>query len=108
MATSLAAREAVWLHKLLAGLFGQIPEPTMIHCDNQSCVQMSMNPVFHDNSKHIEIRYHFIRDMVQKGAVELQYIPTNDQTADVLTNTLPRVQFEYFHGTWSRRERIPP
>ena len=59
---------------------------------------MSVNPVFHDKSKHIEIRYHFIRDMVQKGAVELQYIPTDDQTADVLTKPLPRVKFEYFRG----------
>ena len=78
MAASSPAREVVWLRKLLAGLFGQIPEPTMIQCDNQSCVQMSVNPVFHDKSKHIDIRYHFICDMVQKGAVELQYISTDD------------------------------
>ena len=70
----------------------------MIHCDNQSCVQMSVNPVFHDKSKHIEIRHHFIHDMVQKGAVDLQYISTDDQTADVLTKPLPRVKFEYFCG----------
>ena len=59
-------------------------------------MQMSVNPVFHDKSKYIEIPYHFIRELVQKGAVELQYIPTNDQTADVLTKPLPRVKFEYF------------
>ena len=70
----------------------------MIHCDNQSCVQMSVNLAFHDKSKHIEIRYHFIRDMVQKGAVALQYISTDDQTADLLTKPLHRVKFEYFHG----------
>ena len=78
----------------------------MIHCDNQSCVQMSVNPVFHDKSKHIEIRYHFIRDMVQKGAVKLQYIPTNDQTAYVLTKPLPRVKFEYFHERLGVEENI--
>ena len=50
----------------------------MIHCDNYICVQMSVNPAFDDKSKHIEIRYHFIRDMVQKGAVELQYILIDD------------------------------
>ena len=50
----------------------------MIHCDNQSCVQMLVNPVFHDKSKHTEIQYHFIHDMVQKVAVELQYILTDD------------------------------
>ena len=70
----------------------------MSHCDNKSCLQMSFNPIFHDMSKNIEIWYHFICDMVQKGAVELQYISTDDQTADVLTKPLPRVKFEYFHG----------
>ena len=52
-------------------------------------VQISVNHVFHEKSKHIEIRYHFIRDMVQKGVVELQYIPTDYQTVDVLTKPLP-------------------
>ena len=58
---------------------------------------MSVNLVFHDKSKHIEIWYHFIYDIVQKGAVELQYISTNEQIVDVLTRPLPRVKFEYFH-----------
>ena len=67
---------------------------------------MLVNPVFHDKSKHIEIRYHFIRDMVQKGVVKLQYISTNDQTADVLTNSLPRVKFEYFRRRLGVEENI--
>ena len=98
MHASSTTREVVWLRKLLAELFGQILEPTVIHHDNQSCVQMSVSPVFHDKSKHIEIRYHFIRDMVQKGTVELQHIPTDDQTVDVLTKPLPTMKFEYFCG----------
>jgi hypothetical protein len=57
---SVASRKAVWLRKLLAGLFDQELETTLIHCDNQSCVKLSDNPVFHDRSKHIEIKYHFI------------------------------------------------
>jgi hypothetical protein len=68
----------------------------LIHCDNQSCVKLSENPVFHDRSKHIEIKYHFIRDMVQKGAVKLQYISTDEQIADILTKPLSKVKFEYF------------
>ena len=86
MAANTVAREAVWLQKLLARLFGQIPGPTVIHCDNQSCIQMSVNPVFHDKTKHIEIQYHYIHDMVQKGVIELQYVSIDDQTADILTN----------------------
>jgi hypothetical protein len=47
----------------------------VIYCDNQSCIKLFENLVFHDKSKHMEIGYHFIRDRVQKGVVKLQYIP---------------------------------
>ena len=57
---------------------------------------MSKNPMFHDKSKHIEIKYRYIRDMVQRGAVKLQYVVTNEQIADVLTKPLAIVKFEYF------------
>jgi hypothetical protein len=50
----------------------------VIHCDNQSCIKFYENPVFHDRSKHIEIRYHFIRDWVKRGAVHLEYIFTDE------------------------------
>ena len=52
--------------------------------------------MFHDKSKHIEIKYHYIRDMVQRGAVRLQYVATDEQIADVLTKPLARLKFEYF------------
>ena len=55
IAACMATREAVWLRKLLAGLFGHMLELTMIHCDNQSCVQMSVNPVHHHQTKHVEM-----------------------------------------------------
>jgi hypothetical protein len=70
--------EAIWLRKLLAGLFDLEMEATTILCDNQSCIKMTENPVFHDRSKHIEIRYHYICDMVQRGSLKLQYISTNE------------------------------
>ena len=57
---------------------------------------MSKNPVFHDKSKHIEIKYHYIGDMVQRVAVKLQYVVTDEQIADVLTKALAKVKFEYF------------
>ena len=55
MATSQAACEAMWMRKILVGLFGQQMDPTVIYCDNQSCIKLSENPVFHDRSKHIDI-----------------------------------------------------
>ena len=52
--------------------------------------------MFYDKSKHTEIRYHNIRDMVQKGVVKLKYVPIEEQVADVLTKPLSRVKFKYF------------
>ena len=95
MAASLAACEAIWMRKILFGLFGSHLDPTVIHCDNQSCIKLSINPVFHDRSKHIDIRYHHIRDCVQQKIVLLQYIPTEDQVADILTKAFTRRKFEY-------------
>ena len=57
---------------------------------------MFENPVFHDKSKHIEIKYHYIKDMVQRGAVKLHYVVTDEQIADVLTKPLGQVKFECF------------
>ena len=94
IATCMAAREAVWLWKLLVGLFGQRLEPTVIHCDKQSCVKM--NPIQHDKTKHVEMKYHYVREMVQRRAVELWYVPTDEQIADVLTKPLGRGKFVYF------------
>jgi hypothetical protein len=85
IALSMTVREAVWLHKLLADLFEHVLDSTIIHYGNQSCVKISDNPVFHDKSNHIEIKYHFIRDMVQRKEVLVQYLPTDEQVADVLT-----------------------
>jgi hypothetical protein len=71
-------------------------EATVILCDNQSCIKMKENAMFHDKSKHIEIRYHYIRDMVQRGAIKLQYVSTDEKVADVLTKPLSHVKFEHF------------
>jgi hypothetical protein len=96
MAASQASFEALWLRKMLVGLFGVQLRPTMIYCDHQSCNKLSENPVFHDQSKHIKIRYHFIRDYVQRGVVELQYISTEEQVADILTKALNMGKFVFF------------
>ena len=81
---------------MLSRLFDAEIDVTDILCDNQSCMRMTENPVFHDKSKHIEIKYHFIWDMMQKGAIKLKYVPIEEQVADVLTKPLAHVKFEYF------------
>ena len=65
MAASLAACEAIWMRKILVGLFGSHLDPTVIYYDNQSFIKLSVNPVFHDRYKHIDIWYHHIKDFVQ-------------------------------------------
>jgi hypothetical protein len=66
IALSMTIREAVWLHKLCADIFEHVLDSTIIYYGHESCVKISDNPVFHDKSNHLEIKYHFIRDMVQR------------------------------------------
>jgi hypothetical protein len=64
-------------------------------------VKLFENPVFHDRSKHIEIKYRYIRDIVQRKAVHVQYLPTHEQIADIFTKPLAKKKFEHFcerHG----------
>eukprot|EP00253_Pinus_taeda_P036171 PITA_36171 len=78
MAASTASCKAIWIRKLLVNLFRRKMEATNILCDNQSCIRLFENPIFHDGSKHIDIMCHFIRDCVQIGAVRLRYTPTSE------------------------------
>ena len=70
----LSSCEAVWLRKLLSDLFDLQLDTTCIYCDNQSCVKLSENPLFHDKSKHIKTKYHYIRDICERGVVKLQFV----------------------------------
>jgi hypothetical protein len=95
MAESQATCESIWMRNILVGLFGSHLDPIVINCDNQSCIKLSINLVFHDRSKHIDIWYHHLRDCVQWKIMLLQYIPTEDQDADILTKALTRRKFKY-------------
>ena len=66
MEASQAKCEAIWMRKILFGFFGSHLDPTVIHCDNHSCIKLSINNVFHDRYNHINIRYHHIKDCVQQ------------------------------------------
>ena len=76
IATCLTCSEAVWICKMLVGLFDAEIDVTGILCDNHGCIKMIENLVFHDKNKLIKFRYHYIQDMVQKGYVKLKYAPT--------------------------------
>ena len=69
----------------------------VVYCDDSSAIDIFKNPVQHFKTKHIEIRYHFIRDLVEKRIVSLEYIPTKHQNADIFTKPLDRSKFETLH-----------
>eukprot|EP00253_Pinus_taeda_P014202 PITA_14202 len=70
-------------------------DPTVIYYDNQSCIKLSENPVFHDRSKHINIQYHHLRDCVARRIMLLQYISTEEQDDDILTKASSKCKFEF-------------
>eukprot|EP00253_Pinus_taeda_P014493 PITA_14493 len=97
IASSTASCEVVWLRKLFSELFGHVLDTTVILCDNRSEIRLSESLVFHDCSKHIDIRYHFIRDMVQRGEIRLHHIGgTDEQVIDIVTKPLGKVKFLAF------------
>ena len=67
----------------------------MIYCDNQSCIKILVNSVFHARSKHIDIWYHHLRDCVQRRIISLEYIPMEEQDANILTKALSRIKFKF-------------
>ena len=84
---------AIWLRNLLKELNLPQEEPTKIFVNNKSAIALAKNPVFHDRSKHIDTRYHYIRECVTKMDVQLEYVKTNDQVADIFTKPLKREDF---------------
>ena len=96
IAAAHAAKEVVWLRRLLLELKQKIEGPTILNMDNQSAIAIARNPEFHDRSKHIEIRHHFLRQKVEEEELDLAYVPTGDQVADVLTKGLVREKHDKF------------
>ncbi|UYV61059.1 hypothetical protein LAZ67_1003272 [Cordylochernes scorpioides] len=89
IAASKATKEAIWLRQLLRDLHQEQVKPTTFFCDNQSCIRLVHNPEYHKRTKHIDISYHFIRDHFQNHAIDLLYVCSNDQAADIFTKALP-------------------
>ena len=70
-----------------------VPTTPLLLCDNQSAIFLAANPVSHNRSKHIELDYHFVRELVSSKQLWLQYVPTTQQVADVFTKSLGRPAF---------------
>ena len=88
-----ATQEATWMRQLLQDLHHEQTEPTVIREDNQSAIAIAQQPNSHSKMKHIDIRYHFVREKVQDNTIELRYCPTNEMIADILTKGLTYDKF---------------
>jgi hypothetical protein len=75
-------------------MLNEEPVQPKLLIENKSVISLSKNPVFHEYSKHIEIRYHFIRQAVEEGCIGIDYVRTSDQLADILTKALGRLIFQ--------------
>ena len=94
MAITECAKHAQWTISLLRQLDFDIDLPLDLHCDSHGARAISINNVFHKRMKHIDIRYHYIRDMINAGTVEVIEVSTKRNVADFLTKSLPWQQHE--------------
>ena len=95
MALSKACKEAIFVKELLQALIGN-NDPIQIYCDNQSAIKLSSNPVFHNRTKHIDIRHHFVRECLHTGKVKIDYCPTGEMVAHILTKGLVQLKHDSF------------
>ena len=96
VAATTSACQAIWLRRLLSDLGEEQEHATSILCDSRSAVQLSRNPVFHCRTKHIEIKHHFVRELIEKGEVVLESCRTEEQVADLMTKSLPLSKHDEF------------
>ncbi|KAL4014421.1 hypothetical protein IC575_026623 [Cucumis melo] len=92
VATSCAC-QAIWLRNILENLNYKQEEASIIHYDNTSTIKLSRNRVLHERSKHIDIRYHYLRDFINDGIINLSYCKSEDQVTDILTKPLKLATF---------------
>ncbi|GJU42070.1 putative RNA-directed DNA polymerase [Tanacetum coccineum] len=94
VAATTCACQVLWLRRMLEYIGLTQEEGTIVNCDNMSTIKLSKNSVMHNRSKHIDVRYYFLRDLVNDGAIELRYCNTLAQVADIMTKPLKVDQFE--------------
>ena len=76
----------------------EIKELVVMFCDNTSAINISKNPMMHSKTKHISIKYHFVRELVQEKEIRLEYVHTKEQVANIFTKPLPKDAFLYLRG----------
>lgn len=98
IALSSATQEVVWLQQLLTDIGVDCTKPVTVWEDNQAAIGLTRNPIEHKRTKHIDIKYHFVREHVMIGSLFVKYCNTKEMLADILTKPLPKGQFEYLRS----------
>ena len=76
----------------------EVTKLVILYCDNTSAINISKNPVMHAKTKHIAIKYHYVRELVEDKQVKMEYIHTKEKIADIFTKPLPKDTYEYLRG----------
>ena len=97
MAICEACKELIWLKGLYAELCG-VKSCIDLYCDSQSAIYLTKDQMFHERTKHIDIKYHFVRDVIEEGKLKVCKISTHDNPADMFTKPVPGAKFELCSG----------
>ena len=94
VSAAYASQEAVWLRQLLTDLGISLPQATTIYEDNQGCIKLANTEKVNARTKHIDVRHHYLRDLVDRNMINLVYCESDSMIADALTKPIPRPKFE--------------
>ena len=96
IATTHAAKEALWLHSLIMQVFSPLTQATTLFSDNLLAIALAKDHQYHPHTKHIDIQFHFIRWVIEDGKIHLIFCPTDDMVAGTLTKALPSPKVKHF------------
>ena len=98
VALTHATKNILWIHKLLSEFSFLYNHPllTTLHCNNQGAIELSKNARFHARMKHIDVHFHFVCQAIDKGHIQVKYIPTDNMVANIFTKSLAQVKFSMF------------
>ncbi|CAK9829675.1 Retrovirus-related Pol polyprotein from transposon TNT 1-94 [Anthophora retusa] len=94
IAVATGTKEAIWLRRMISEL-GYKSDKVAMYVDNQSAIKLTGNPEYHKRTKHIDVRFHFVRDVVESGEIDVAYVKTNEKLADIFTKPLTKQRFNY-------------